>query len=101
MSKTALMLLGSISLFAFGSTAMAASPSQQQCEAQNGTFDRSGGQVTCTITTTKHVGNSDNSQTQTITDTEQSNGTFNNNPQKKDPPPTCTNGVGGSQNCPK
>jgi hypothetical protein len=39
--------------------AFAASPSQQQCEASGGTFERTNGDVTCTT----HVGNSDNSQT--------------------------------------
>ncbi len=35
---------------AFGSlAAFAVSPSQEQCEAQGGTFTRSGGQVSCVI----------------------------------------------------
>jgi hypothetical protein len=32
--------------------ASAASPSQEQCEAQGGTFSRDGGKVTCTTTET-------------------------------------------------
>ena len=32
-----------------GAPGFAASPSQQQCEAQGGTFDRQNGQVTCVV----------------------------------------------------
>ena len=32
-----------------GGTGLAASPSQEQCEAQGGTFDRQNGQVTCVV----------------------------------------------------
>jgi hypothetical protein len=86
------------------SGAVASSPSQQACEAgpdgdpsttaDNGVFDRSGGKVSCTYSTTSHVGNSDHSQTTDTTDTESSNGTLNNTPkhQEKD---TC-DGPGGS-----
>ena len=42
----ALMVVG---VMAVSPTAFAASPSQQQCEAQGGTFQRNGGQVECVI----------------------------------------------------
>jgi hypothetical protein len=59
-----------------GAPGMAASPSQQQCEAQGGTFDRTNGQVTCVVvdegknpkftdtTTTSGQGNVSNKQQQ-------------------------------------
>ena len=56
--------------------AQASSPSQTQCEADGGVFIRDGGQVYCIKS--EHVGNSDNSQT--VNDSEGSNGTLNNNP---------------------
>ena len=72
------IVLSSLSVFALGPTAaVALSPSQEQCEADGGTFSREGGKVKC-ITTT-NVGNSPNSQTTTTTDG--SNGTLNNDPQ--------------------
>lgn len=60
--------------------AAAESPSQRDCEALGGVFERIGGQVLCTIETTSNVGNSPNSQTVTIEDYEGSNGTLNNKP---------------------
>ena len=60
--------------------ALAASPSQQECEAAGGTYDRDGGTVSCTFTTTENVGNSPNSSTTTSTETDSSNGTLNNDP---------------------
>jgi len=43
-----LAILASTAAFAIGPTAAwAVSPSQEQCEAQGGTFTRSGGQVEC------------------------------------------------------
>jgi hypothetical protein len=74
--------LAAIPFLVLGPTpVLAVSPSQLDCEAAGGTFDRTGGQVSCTFTTTEHVGNSDNSQTVTNTDTDSSNGTLNNDPQ--------------------
>ena len=53
----------------------AASPSERQCEASGGTFNRDGGQVSCTTTdfgkNTKF----------TDTTTQESNGTLQNDPQ--------------------
>jgi hypothetical protein len=76
------------------SVAVASSPSQQACEADGGVFDRDGGKVSCTYSTTSNVGNSDNSQTTETTDTESSNGTLNNSP-KHEEKNTC-DGPGGS-----
>ena len=60
--------------------AQAGSPSQTQCEMDGGIFIRDGGQVYCI--TSEHVGNSDNSQL--VTDSESSNGTLNNKPKHKE-----------------
>jgi hypothetical protein len=76
-------LAAGLAFSAFGTgAALAVSPSEQQCTTAGGTFDRTGGQVSCTFTTTTNVGNSDNSQTTTTTDTDGSNGTLNNDPQQ-------------------
>jgi len=61
--------------------AQAMSQSEDYCvNTLHGTFARVGGQCYCTVTTTSNVGNSSNSQTITMTDTEGSNGTLNNDP---------------------
>jgi hypothetical protein len=57
--------------FASVTGAGAVSPSQQQCEADGGTFTRVNGTVTCIEET--HVGNSENSQTTTDTTNGQGN----------------------------
>ena len=62
----------------------AKSPSQQDCEDAGGTFTREKGTVTCTMETTTNVGNSPNSQTVTITDVEESKGTFQNAPKHQE-----------------
>jgi hypothetical protein len=51
MRKVGLLLaaLMVVAVMAISPAAMAASPSQEQCEAQGGTFDRNGGQVECVI----------------------------------------------------
>jgi hypothetical protein len=65
------------------------SPSERNCA---GDFERIGGQVFCTVV--DPVGNSENSggKSQTTTDEESSNGTFNNTPKHAE---SCT-GPGGS-----
>ena len=64
--------------------ALAASPSQQECEDAGGTYAKQNGTVSCTFTTVDPVGNSENSggksQTTTATDEESSQGTLNNAP---------------------
>jgi hypothetical protein len=81
MRKRILLLVAALMLtltMAFGGlTAFAASPSQEECEAAGGTFDRSGGQVSCVIVeegknpkfteeeTTTGQGNISNKQEQT------------------------------------
>jgi hypothetical protein len=45
-----LTLVAVTAVMAFsGGTGVAASPSQEQCEAQGGTFERQNGQVTCVV----------------------------------------------------
>jgi hypothetical protein len=55
--------------------AFAASPSETDCVASGGTFDRTGGEVSCT---TVVEGKNKNF---TDTNTQESNGTLNNDPQ--------------------
>jgi hypothetical protein len=84
-SRTALMLLGSISLFAFGTTAtLAASPSQTQCEASGGTFTNEAGTKVC-VSAPKPVGNCQNNSCQTTTNTDTGQGNLGNKPTS-----TCT-----------
>jgi predicted lipoprotein with Yx(FWY)xxD motif len=59
--------------------AFAASPSQTQCESSGGTFDRSGGQVSCTF-------DAKNDKQPKFDSTTTSNGTLNNQPQKTEDP---------------
>jgi hypothetical protein len=90
-SRTALMLLGSISLFAFGTTtALAASPSQQQCEASGGTFTNEAGTKVCVSGPTP-VGNCQNNSCQTTTTTNTGQGNLDNKPTSKcsGPPGQC------------
>jgi hypothetical protein len=85
MSKTALMLLGSISLFAFGTTAtLAASPSQTQCAALGGTLENQSGTKVC-VGVPQPVGNCQNDSCQTTTTTDTGQGNLNNKPTS-----TCT-----------
>lgn len=72
--------------------AFADSPSEEECDARNGTFDRTRGVVTCTVL--DPVGNSERSggKSQTTEEEESSNGTFNNRPHHEE---SCT-GPGGS-----
>lgn len=43
------LVVAALFMMALTVPAFAASPSQQQCEAQGGTFTKSGGQVKCVI----------------------------------------------------
>jgi hypothetical protein len=81
MSRTALlMLLGSISLFAFGTTtALAASPSQTSCESGGGTFTNDSGTKTCTYPSTG-VGNCQNNTCQQTQTTDTGQGNLGNKP---------------------
>ena len=69
-----------VALLVTATPAMANSPSEQWCTDHDGVFSRDGGQVSCTISTSTNVGNSDNSQTIDVSSTDGSNGTLNNDP---------------------
>ncbi len=52
MKKMRIIIVGAIAAFALAipaGPAFAVSPSEEECVAQGGTFDRSGGQVSCVI----------------------------------------------------
>ena len=72
--------------------AFADSPSEEECDARDGTFDRTRGVVTCVVL--DPVGNSENSdgKSQATEEEESSNGTLNNRPHHEE---SCT-GPGGS-----
>jgi hypothetical protein len=69
-------ITATLAVMLFSGSALAASPSQEQCEAQGGTFQRTNGQVECVIvdegknarftdtTTTTGQGNVSNKQQQ-------------------------------------
>ena len=78
--------------------AFAASPSQTQCEDAGGTFNRSGGEVTCTFVTTEPGKNKNFSETTTTT--EKSKGNLDNEPQQEEVPPTTECQGTGSGKCP-
>ena len=53
-----------------GGSTQAVSPSEEECIAQGGEFDRTQGEVSCVVVTEENVGKSPNSQTTTTeTDT--------------------------------
>jgi len=78
--------------FAPSMAAQAKSPSEENCD---GVFWREGGQVYCI--SEEHVGNSDNSQT--VTDTEESNGTLNNKPKHAEECDGTGSSPDGSDHC--
>jgi hypothetical protein len=80
MLRRAQLVLGlSAALFAFGtSSAVAVSPSQEECEAAGGTFDRINGEVICITSDEENVGKSTNSQTTTTTTTTTGQGNTGN-----------------------
>lgn len=81
---TALVMAALVPAALIISPVHAQSPSQKDCEAAGGTFSREGGNVSCEISTTSNVGNSDNSQTTTEETYDGSNGTLNNDPKYKE-----------------
>ena len=83
--------------------AFAASPSQEYCENDlGGVFTRVNGEVKC-VTTTTDVGkpHPKDKFTETIVETEQSQGTLNNDPQTDIIPDTSDCSDTGSGKCPK
>ena len=86
------LLLCLIFVLMTAGAALAESPSERDCDAENGTFSRIQGEVSCV--TVDPVGNSENSdgKSQTTVDDESSNGTLNNRPHHEE---SCT-GPGGS-----
>ena len=84
-------------------TAFAASPSQRECEAAGGTFDRTNGEVSCVYPVVSDpVGNSERSggksQTVDTQETESSQGTLNNKP-KYDKDESCSGPGNSSSGC--
>ena len=69
-------LTAAMMMVATAAPAFAASPSERQCDAQDGTFDRQQGQVSC-VTTDTQSGKNENQpkfqKTTTTTDTGQGN----------------------------
>lgn len=62
--------------------ALAASPAQEECEDELGGFyEKSGGQITCTIVSTETTGAGGHGQPITSTTLYWTNGTWNNEPQ--------------------
>ena len=92
-SKSRLLMFLVILVMCLGmAPALADSPSEEECEAQNGTFDRTRGTVTCTIL--DPVGQSEHSggRSQATEEEESSQGTLDNRPHHEE---SCT-GPGGS-----
>ena len=86
MSRTALlMLLGSLTFFAFSPTGALASGSSAQCTQSGGIYTKDGPNSIC-VYPEQNVGNApDHSNSQTTQDTTTGQGNLNNKPQ-----PTCT-----------
>ena len=75
---------------AFAPSASAASPSQQECEKNGGTFDRNQGTVTCTFVTTTPPGNApETSNARRVTKTEGTSGQGNIDNKSQPTTPTC------------
>jgi hypothetical protein len=92
-SRFSALVFASVSLFALGqSVALAASLAQEQCTSQGGVYDKT--TKNCEITTTEHVGNSDNSQTVTTDSSQTAHGNFTN--PNTDPATETCSGPGGS-----
>ncbi len=83
--------------------AMAASPAQSYCENQlGGTYDKSGGQITCTVTSYDTTGANGHGQPITTTVYYFDNGTWNNDPQSGSEDGPCVgpgNSGDGSAHC--
>lgn len=99
MHRLVSILAALVMLFALSATALGASPSERECVAAGGSFQRNGGTVSCTFASEETVGNApatSNAQTVESTETESSNGTLNNTP-KHEQSSDCTGpGNGGS-----
>jgi hypothetical protein len=66
MKRTVLLfavVLATVAVMVLSGSALAASPSQTQCEAQGGTFQRDGGQVSCVVEEGKNTKFTDTSTT--------------------------------------
>ncbi|HXH52742.1 MAG TPA: hypothetical protein VNH53_04845 [Sphingomicrobium sp.] len=96
LSAIAALIFTPVAPIAVSTPAHAKSPSQIQCEAEGGDFYRDRGQVYCVKET--NVGNSPNSQT--VTETESSNGTFNNKPKHREECSGPGNSRDNSNHCP-
>jgi hypothetical protein len=83
MLRTSLLILGSVSLLAFGATsAMAASGSERECTAAGGTYTKDGPNSIC-VFPEEQVANenaSDNNNSQTTQDTTTGHGNLGNKP---------------------
>ena len=93
--RFSLAVVASFASLAFlpGAT-LAASPSQQECEAAGGTFDRTNGTATCVVS--DPVGNSEASGGKSQTRDKEDSAKGNITP--KDPA-TCTSGPGNQSSC--
>lgn len=82
-ASAALIVAGSTTVVFVPTTpALAGSPARDYCEdVLGGTFEKSGGQITCTVTTTETTGANGHGQTITTTVFVFTNGTWNNDPQ--------------------
>ncbi len=88
--RISLLFVAALLMMAVAVPAFAASPSQEQCEAGGGTFDRQQGQVSCeqpeVITPGKNENQTKFQQTSQTTDTGQGN---INNKEDSDTTTTC------------
>ncbi len=82
-AASAALILTAFTPVAFiASPALAASPAQSYCEdTLDGTYSKSGGQITCTVTTYDTTGANGHGQPITTSVYYYSNGTWNNDPQ--------------------
>ena len=85
------------------SPALAASPAQSYCEnVLGGTYDKAGGEITCTVTSYDTTGANGHGQTITNTVYYYDNGTWNNDPQSDSGDGPCVgpgNSGGSSAHC--
>lgn len=94
--KKVMAVLAAVSLVAFSVPAMAVSPSEAQCEALGGEFDRTQGEVTCVIATSDPVGNSESSGGKSQTRDTTTTSTGQGNSGNKSKSSSCTSGPGNS-----
>jgi hypothetical protein len=75
----ATFMLATVPLLTMGSAvALAASPSQQECQQMGGTLQNENGTKVCSVSSTTNVGNSSNSQTTTTSTTTTGQGNLGN-----------------------